>query len=110
MTGYKGKVTMSAGEIYTPYIPAIHPKTPLELGQGRVSGSRYYTVKPIINWWDRGYSTSNPWRDMATWCTDTYGPTPKDGIWTPNARWYCNNSKFWFRNEEDQTMFILRWS
>jgi len=82
----------------------------LELSQGRVYGSRYYTVKPVINWWDRGYSTSNPWRDMVKWCIDTFGPTPIDGVFTPSKQWYVNDSKFWFLNESDRTMFVLRWS
>ena len=81
---------------------------------GTIYGSRYYTVKPEfgghIDTWFR-----NEWRAMEDWCTEVMG-LPGD-IWTytgrapePNLRWYVNNSKFWFRNESDMTMFILRWS
>lgn len=50
------------------------------------------------------------WQDMENWCKATFGDTPEDGVWTPGARWYVNNSKFWFRDLSDATMFVLRWS
>ena len=27
----------------------------------------------------------------------------------PLHRWYMNDRRFWFRDEKDRTMFILRW-
>ena len=47
---------------------------------------------------------------MMSWMILTFGPSAEDGVWTPDMRWYANNSKFWFREEKDLTMFILRWS
>jgi len=80
-----------------------------ERSEGRVYGARYLTVQPELgNSWI--YSSSNNWKEMTEWMIETFGPTPKDGVWTPNARWYVNNSKFWFRNEEDLNWFVLRWS
>ena len=79
----------------------------LQLDESRVSGARYLTVKPVSytpNW------NNQTWIKMTEWCTNTYGPTPEDGVWSPGARWYSNNRKFWFRNKADRTMFILRWS
>jgi hypothetical protein len=73
----------------------------LELCEGTVYGSRYLTVHPENGW---------HWNEMMDWMVKTFGPTAHDGVWTPNQRWYANNSKFWFRNEADRTMFILRWS
>jgi hypothetical protein len=73
----------------------------LELSEGRVYGSRYLTVHPSNGW---------HWNEMMEWMIATFGPTAHDGVWTPNMRWYANNAKFWFRNEKDLTMFILRWS
>ena len=75
----------------------------LELSEGRVSGSRYYTVNPNPNWDHRR------WHEMEHWCIETFGPTPVEGIWHPGARWYMNNSKFWFHSEADLSWFILRW-
>lgn len=76
--------------------------------EGRVFGARYYTVSPkfdkISGWYNQ------QWNDMMSWCVDIFGPTPKDGVWTPGARWYANNAKFWFRNEQDRTAFLLRWT
>jgi hypothetical protein len=82
----------------------------LEQGESRVSGARYYTVKPVFEH-DALYGfNATTWRELTEWCVETYGPTPVDGIWTPGARWYANNAKFWFRNDEDRTIFMLRWA
>lgn len=73
----------------------------LEVNEGRVYGARYLTVHPSNGW---------HWNEMMAWMIETFGPTAHDGVWTPSMRWYANNAKFWFRNEKDLTMFILRWS
>ena len=80
----------------------------LQFSEGRVSGARYHTVNPNANWDTYWYNQA--WHDMENWCIETLGPTPVDGVWTPDARWYVNNSKFWFREEADMLMFILRWA
>jgi hypothetical protein len=50
---------------------------------------------------------------MEAWCKETFGAST-GSIWSawqePGERWYANNSKFWFRDEADQTWFLLRWS
>lgn len=73
-----------------------------DLSEGRVYGARYHTLSPT--------NSKTRWNEMTEWMTDTFGPTAVDGVWTPNMRWYANNSKFWFRNPKDLTLFILRWS
>ena len=73
----------------------------LELNEGRVYGARYLTVHP---------TNGAKWNEMMAWMVETFGPTAHDGVWTPSMRWYANNAKFWFRNEADQLLFLLRWS
>jgi hypothetical protein len=73
----------------------------LELSEGRVYGARYLTVHP---------NNGAKWNELMVWMVSTFGASAEDGVWTPNMRWYANNSKFWFREEKDLTMFILRWS
>jgi len=73
----------------------------LAIGEGRVYGSRYLTVHP---------SNGSAWNEMMSWMIKTFGPTAHDGVWTPDMRWYANNAKFWFREEKDLTMFLLKWS
>lgn len=81
-----------------------------ELLEGRIFGARYYTASPVLDW-DKGSSWySQQWDEMMAWCVETYGPTPENGIWTTGELWYANNAKFWFRNEQDRTTFLLRWS
>jgi hypothetical protein len=74
---------------------------------GRVYNQPYITVAFP--------TSSNPWIELHQWCTEMFGtegsemwgisPAPK-----PASRWYINNSKFWFRDEADASMFLLRWT
>jgi hypothetical protein len=83
----------------------------LELSEGTIYGTRYYTVKPTISWDVHGdWGNINAWQEMMEWCVETFDPTPEDGVWTPGARWYSNNAKFWFKELADQEWFVLRWS
>jgi hypothetical protein len=84
------------------------PVEDLVLSEGRVYGARYHCVEPV----------GGNWRMMEDWCIDTFGSST-GSIWAeevdkktpqPGERWYANNRRFWFRNESDRTMFILRWS
>ena len=81
----------------------------LELSEGTVFGSTYITVRPNFSF-NRNNFLVQSWYDMECWCITQFGPTPEDGVWTPNARWYMNNEKFWFRDQTDLSWFILRWS
>lgn len=81
----------------------------LELSEGTVYGEQYWTVAPHFpahppTWF------KPEWDAMLAWCVDTYGPTPEDNVWTPGARWYVNNSRFWFRDSADREWFVLRWT
>ena len=84
----------------------------MELSEGRVYGARYYTVHPVLN---SNYGHSDRWNDMMTWVINNFGPCTAP-IWgadcapQPMQRWYVNNAKFWFRNEKDLLLFILKWS
>jgi hypothetical protein len=55
------------------------------------------------------YDHQRHWDHMMQWMIDMFGPTAKDGVWTPEQRWYANNAKFWFRNEQDMLLFLLKW-
>jgi hypothetical protein len=80
------------------------PVEELKLSEGTVYGSRYNTVEPI----------GGSWKDMELWCGETFGTTT-GSIWSedkapnPAQRWYMNNRKFWFREEKDRMMFVLKW-
>lgn len=85
---------------------AARPLEDIKLSEGTVYGARYYCAEPI----------GGHWREMETWCHRTFGESSTSPIWgeakavNPGERWYMNNRKFWFRDEKDRTMFILRWS
>ena len=73
----------------------------LVMDEGRVHGARYLTVHP---------KNGSSWNEMMERMVDSFGPSAVDGVWTPNMRWYANNSKFWFREAKDRDWFVLRWS
>lgn len=75
------------------------PVVGIDLSEGRVYGARYYTAEP----------TGGNWNDMATWCEQTFGPCSNVWEHLDCGRWYQNDRKFWFRNEADRTMFVLKW-
>jgi hypothetical protein len=85
------------------------PVEELVLSEGRFHGARFYCVEPI----------GGNWMDMEAWCIKSFGDpasvwdlkrTGEQFIWPEEGRWYKNDRKFWFRNERDRTMFIMRWS
>ena len=80
------------------------PVGELKLSQGTIYGSRYYCIEPVGGSWAR----------MELWCMQAFGETT-GSIWAeekapdPAQRWYMNNRKFWFRDEADQLMFVMKW-
>jgi hypothetical protein len=74
------------------------------LTEGRISGSRYHCVEPV----------GGNWKNMELWAIETFGYPgeiwPKDDFdWPEDMRWAMNNRKFWFRNEADRTLFLMKW-
>jgi hypothetical protein len=77
---------------------------------GSVAGIVYNCVIPV----------GKPWVDMFRWCVDMMdkcGNRNADPLWPSrnedvvlHARWYMAENMFWFRDPEDQMMFVLRWS
>ena len=62
----------------------------LELDEGRVYGARYWIVRPVPGWDPTGdWGGIDTWNKMVEWCVETFGPTPKDGVFTPGCRWYA---------------------
>ena len=91
----------------------VYKDLDLACSTGTIYGLRYYTVEPKNLEWQE---TRAMWEDMMLWCRNQFGET--GSLWRetknltpePNQRWYANDRKFWFRDEADRTMFILRWS
>ena len=80
------------------------PVEDLKLTEGTVYGARYYCVEPV----------GGSWFEMEVWCRETFG-NDTSPIWgtdkapEPEQRWYMNNRKFWFREEKDRMIFVLKW-
>jgi hypothetical protein len=100
-----GKSTMSSSAFQRLWNDLhARPIEDIRLSDGTVYGARYYTAEPI----------GGDWLEMQTWCLNTFGDSGKH-IWgsketpEPAQRWYMNNRKFWFRNETDRMVFVLKW-
>jgi hypothetical protein len=115
MTKYQGKGVVqmtgrqmgkSVSQAYMRLWNDIHyrPVEDLKLSEGTVYGGRYYCVEPV----------GGDWFEMQEWCLDRFGDSGKH-IWgeketpEPRQRWYMNNRKFWFREDADRLMFVMRW-
>lgn len=82
---------------------AWSPVQNIVLAEGKVYGARYYTAEPV----------GGNWREMEAWCYEMFG-NAGDALWgekapQPAYRWYMNNRKFWFRDEQDRMIFVLKW-
>jgi len=65
----------------------------------------YHVISPIIS--------MDEWYILVEWCVDTFGASGTDdlpGIWSKQQRWYVNSSRFWFRDESDRDLFLLKWA
>lgn len=68
----------------------------------------YADNQPKWPYWvyPHNYSSAE-WFKMGYWIVDTMGYSD----WSvEHARWVGTDRKYWFRDERDRTMFILKWS
>lgn len=80
------------------------PVRDLILTETKLHGARYYCVQP----------EGGNWIEMESWVMKTFGEPGEiwpnqDFAWPECPRWVMNNRKFWFRNEADRTMFVMKW-
>jgi len=58
-------------------------------------------------WVQPRYYNIAEWDRMDKWVREIFG----NGDWmTEHGRWVGSDRKYWFREEADRTMFILKWS
>ena len=68
----------------------------------------YAENQPKWPYWVSPHNYSGPeWLRMSQWMVETFGNTDWS---TPGGRWVGSDRKYWFRDEQDRTFFILRWS
>ena len=75
-----------------------HELRPMKTGKASGWGMEY-------NWIEIGRVENTPIdinEQAQDWCSDRYGK--------PGVRWFEKKDKFYFKNEQDLTMFILKWS
>lgn len=72
-------------------------KEPMKTGKARGWLGEYHWVSTA-----QDPDAADNTEDAITWCKEHFG---KSG-----HRWYENQKKFFFKDERDMSMFILRWS
>ena len=80
-------------------VDSFLPVKSIDTGKAVLQPKWPYWVQPL------GYSQAE-WFDMDQWIHRTMG----DNDWSQNGRWVGSDRKYWFRDERDRTMFILKWS
>ncbi|CAB4221528.1 hypothetical protein UFOVP1636_350 [uncultured Caudovirales phage] len=68
----------------------------------------YADNQPKWPYWVRPFNyDESEWQEMANWLVNTFG----NSNWLQeNALWVGSDRKYWFRNEQDRTLFLLKWS
>jgi hypothetical protein len=80
-------------------VDSFLPKKIIETGYANNQPKWPYWVQPL------GYPPAE-WWNMDQWICETMG----ESDWSQTGRWVGSDRKYWFRDERDRTMFILRWS
>lgn len=74
-----------------------------QVEETRWHGCKYYAV---------GIKDNEFWGSITPiieWTSETFGPA--GDVWSDQAeRYYMNSGKFFFRNESDVALFVMRWS
>ena len=105
MAGRRSGKSMLGSHAFQRLWDELHnrPVEHLVLSEGTVYGSRYYCVEPV----------GGSWLEMEKWALRTYGESTVsiygENVPEPAQRWYMNNRKFWFRDDRDRLMFVMKW-
>jgi hypothetical protein len=74
------------------------PVEDIVLDESKIHGARIYSARP----------NGGNWKNMEAWCFERFGEP--GSVWNLEIqRWYMNDRTFFFRNEADRTMFVLKW-
>jgi hypothetical protein len=57
-------------------------------------------------WVQPQYYTATDWYNIHKWMQATFG----DSNWADKGLWVGSDRKYWFRNEGDRTLFLLKWA
>lgn len=78
------------------------------VGEKRWHGCVYHTVEATTTSWNID-ENSHTWATIEKWCVQNFGHVGDP--WADSSdRWYLNGGTFWFRNEADLTLFMLKWA
>ena len=99
-------------------IVGVQPMTnlgarPQESGTYETGSVIWYWVRPeepaVLDLADPRHSPAY-WDEVEAWCTATYGPRNPWAEEISPHRWSASARKYYFRDEADRTMFIMRWT
>lgn len=80
----------------------------LKVEETRLNGSRYYAVGMDFELASLEHRVQ--WFEIEDWCYKKFGERPMNEWPTAGDRWFANDRRFWFRDERDLSLFLMRWS
>jgi hypothetical protein len=81
----------------------------IQLAKSRWNGAEYITATRHPHCEDNTVDRST-WDSIVEWCEQRFGPIGDPWAASTAARWYFNGGSFFFKQQPDLTMFLLRWS
>ncbi len=72
------------------------------------NGVAYNQATPYLASWSFT-DIIDTWDSLRDWCIKQFGPEGSPcGVYP--ERWYLNGGRFFFKEDSDLTLFLLRWS
>ena len=98
---------MSNSELTAKWVVELADQWITELNMKRIE-TGYAEIQPQCPYWVRPHNySSEDWHKMGQWVVETFGHSD----WSEkDAPWVASNYKYWFRDERDRTLFILKWT
>ena len=98
---------MSDSESTAKWVSELADQWITELNMKRIE-TGYADNQPKWPYWVRPHNyDSADWHKMGQWVVETFGHSD----WSEkDAPWVASNYKYWFRDERDRTLFILKWT
>lgn len=103
--------TMIASELCSQPMTGPSLSLPLELSEGFYDdGLKYYSVRlpvdSIFSMRTRYSGQVSEYDLIQNWCTKTFGESTEN---LNTSSWFYSAGKYYFNDEANRTMFLLRW-
>lgn len=95
-------MTSSTGSIFD--LSGRNRKDKLTIGEDFTYDQPYWAEPDLGGDWEYRHER---YQEIHEWTSNTFG---RHTLAWNNPRWSASNRRYWFKNEKDRTMFVLKWS